>query len=209
VAHYTVKNAFNFVYRITEPERLVRFAAESAVRQVISQEAVDYVLTTGKSKIQDETLMRAQEVLDKEQSGIRLVNVQLLQAAPPGEVMSAFRDVASAKEDKVTFLNEAYAYQNEVVPVSRGRAAEIVADSAGYRKAKVNRSRGEARGFLSRLGEYQKSREITETRMYIETIEKILPGVEKLIVDSRIDIETTDLWFFKGKTASKIFKEVK
>lgn len=208
-AHYKVENAFDYVYRITDPEKLVSFASESAVRQVISREPVDYVLTEGKSKIQDETLKLAQEVLDKEQSGIRLVNVQLLQAAPPGEVMPAFRDVASAKEDKVTYLNEAYAYQNEVVPVSRGKAAEIVAESAGYREEKVNRSRGEARGFLNRLGAYQKSRQITEARMYIETLERILPGVEKLIVDSSIDVQTTDLWYLKGKTTSKILKEVK
>jgi len=208
-AHYRVKNAFDYIYRITDPEKLVRFASESAVRQVISREPVDYILTTGKSKIQDETLRLAQEVLDREQSGIRLVNVQLLQAAPPGEVMAAFRDVASAREDQVTYLNEAYAYQNEVIPVSRGKAAETVADAAGYLEEKVNRSRGEARGFLNRLEAYQKSREITEARMYIETLEKILPRVEKLIVDSRIDIETTDLWYLKGKRTSKILKEVK
>ena len=208
-AHYAVKDAFNFIYRVTEPQKLVKFAAESAVRQVISQETVDYILTTGKSKIQDQTLELAQRELDKEQAGIRLLNVQLLQSAPPDEVMGAFRDVASAKEDKVTYLNEAYAYQNEVVPVSRGRAAEIVDGAAGDRDQKVNRSRGEARGFLYRLEAYQKSREITEARMYIETIEKILPGVDKLIVDSRIDLETIDLWLLKGKTAGKILKEVK
>jgi len=207
--HYAVKKAFDFIYRVTEPQKLVKLAGESAVRQAISQETVDYILTTGKTKIQEETLKLAQRVLDNEQSGIRLLNVQLLQAAPPDAVMGAFRDVASAKEDKVTYLNEAYAYQNEVVPVSRGQAAEIVAGAAGYQKEKVNRARGEARGFLDRLEAYQKSQDITEARMYIETLEKILPGVDKLIVDSRIDLETTDLWLLKGKTASKILKEVK
>jgi membrane protease subunit HflK len=207
--HYTVKDAFNFIYRVAEPPKLVRFAAESAVRQVISQETVDYILTTGKSKVQDETLKLAQSVLDKSQSGIRLINVQILQAVPPDEVMGAFRDVASAKEDKVTYLNEAYAYQNELVPVSRGQAAGVVAEAAGYQKEKINRARGEALGFLERLKAYQKNRDITETRMYIETLEKILPGVDKLIVDSRIDLETVDMWMLKGKTASKFLKEVK
>jgi len=208
-AHYAVGNAFDYIYRVTEPQKLVKFAAESAVRQIISQETVDYILTTGKSKIQNKTLNLAQKVLDKEQSGIRLLNVQLLQAAPPDAVMAAFRDVASAKEDKVTYLNEAYAYQNEVVPVSRGQAAEVVAGAAGYRTEKVNKARGEASGFLDRLESYQKNRDITETRMYIETLEKILPGVDKLIVDSRIDFETIDLWLLKGQTAGKFLKEVK
>lgn len=207
--HYTVRNAFDFIYRVTEPQKLVRFAAESAVRQVISQETVDYILTTGKTKIQDETLSLAQKVLDKEQAGIRLLNVQLLQANPPEAVMGAFRDVASAKEDKVTYLNEAYAYQNEVVPISRGQAAEVVAGAAGDRTEKVNMARGEAIGFLDRLESYQKNRDITEARMYIETLEKILPGVDKLIVDSRIDLETVDLWLLKGKAREKLLKEVK
>ena len=207
--HYKVKNAFDFIYRITEPKKLVGFAVESALRQVVSQEGVDYILTTGKSGIQDETMRLAQDVLDNEQSGIRLVNVQLLRAAPPDEVMSAFRDVASAREDKVTYLNEALSYQNEVIPLSRGEAAEVVADSAGYREKKINYALGDSGRFLSRLEEYEKAPQITEDRMYIETMEKILPGVEKLIVDSRIDIETTDLWFLKGDKAGKIFREVK
>ncbi len=208
-AHYKVKNAFDFIYRVTEPEKLVKFASESAVRQVISKEEVDNVLTTGKSVIQDETMDLAQEALDKEQSGIQLVNVQLLKAAPPEDVISAFRDVASAREDKVTYLNEALAYRNEVIPLSRGEAAEVVADSIAYREKKLNYAAGEASRFLSRLEEYRKAPDITETRMYIETLEKILPGVEKLIVDSRIDIGTTDLWYLKGKTNSKVFREVK
>ncbi|NIA29826.1 MAG: FtsH protease activity modulator HflK [Actinobacteria bacterium] len=207
-AHYAVKDAFNFSYRVTEPQKLVKFAAESAVRQIISQETVDYILTAGKSNIQNQTLELAQGELDKEQAGIRLINVQILQADPPREVMGAFRDVASAKEDKVTYLNEAYAYQNEVVPVSRGRAAEIVAEAEGYRSQKVNRSRGEAGGFLDRLKAYQQSQKITQARMYIETLEKILPGVDKLIVDSRVDIESIDLWMLKGKTAGKLLTEV-
>jgi membrane protease subunit HflK len=206
--HYAVKKAFDFIYRVTEPQKLVKFAGESAVRQIISQETVDYILTAGKTKIQEETLKLAQRVLDDEQAGVRLLNVQLLQAAPPGDVMGAFRDVASAKEDKVTYLNEAYAYQNEVVPISRGQAAEIVAEAAGYSKEKVNRAQGEAQGFKDRLEAYQKSRDITEARMYIETVEKILPGVDKLIVDSRIDLETTDLWMLKSKATAKFLKEV-
>jgi len=207
--HYVVKNAFDFTYRVTEPEKLVKFATEAAVRQVVSQQPVDYILTVGKTKIQNETLKLAQDVLDRQRSGTRLVNVQLVQVAPPGEVIEAFRDVASAKEDKVTYLNEAYAYRNEVVPVSRGKAAEIIAEATGYRTEKINQAKGEAQAFLDRLREYQKSREVTKARMYIETMEKILPGVNKLIVDSRISIETTDLWSIKGKIAGNILKEGK
>jgi membrane protease subunit HflK len=207
VTHFLVNNAFDFSFRIKTPEDMVRFAIDSSVRQMISQEKVDYILTTGKSRIQELTLQKAQMVLDNAQSGIRLVNVQLKKAYPPDEVVSAFRDVASAREDKVAFINEGFAYQNEVVPAARGQAAEIIAQADAYQQEKINRSRGEASRFLNRQQEYQKSKDITETRMYIETMEKILPGVEKMIVDSKANIDTTDIWLLKGKIGSKIFKE--
>ncbi len=206
---YTVKNAFDYVFRASEPDILVRLSMESAVRQIVSQETVDYVLTEGKSKVRDAVLQLTQETLDKTQSGIHVVNVQLLRLAPPEDVMAAFRDVASAKEDKATYLNEAYAFENEVVPMSRGQAAEIVAKAQGDRDEKVNRSQGEAGAFLNRLAAYQQNQGVTEDRMYMETLEKTLARVEKIVVDSRIKIETTDFWNLKDSLPTKVLKEGK
>jgi membrane protease subunit HflK len=206
---YAVKNAFDYVFRASEPDILVRLAMESAVRQVVSQEPVDFVLTEGKSKVRDLVMRLSQEILDKTQSGIHVVNVQLLRLAPPEDVMAAFRDVASAKEDKATYLSEAYAFENEVIPMSRGQAAEMVAKAQGERDEKVNRSQGEAGAFMKRLAAYQQDKNITEDRMYIETLEKTLARVEKIVVDSRIKIETTDFWNLKDGLPAKVLKEGK
>lgn len=198
-AHYAVQNAFDFTYRVSDPQRMVALAVESAVRQAVSHRPVDAVLTESKSDIQKDTLATAQEILDRAKAGIRLITVQLIRSDPPDAVLPAFQDVASAKEDQVTYLNEAYAYKNEVIPVSRGKSVEITEMADAYRSDKITRSRGEAANFQNRLAAYNDSREITQTRMVIETMERVLPGVEKLIVDSRIDVQATDLWMLNGR----------
>lgn len=205
--HYSVQNAFDFAYNIAGPEKLVALATESALRQIISRRQVDVVLTEGKAEIQEQTLAAAQEILDKAQAGVRLIAVQLVKAKPPDEVLPAFQDVASAKEDQVTYLNEAYAYKNEVIPASRGKAAEITAVAEAYREEKITRSRGDAGSFQTRLTAFNENKEITQTRLYIESMERILPGVDKLIVDKRIDIQATDLWMLNGRLDGGPFLE--
>lgn len=207
-AHYVIKNAIDYTYRIKNPDELVRYAVESSVRQIVSQVGVDFLLTTGKTDVLEQAKKQIQEILDKALSGIRLVNLQLLQAIPPQEVISAFQEVASAWEDRATYLNEAIAYQNEVVPVSRGKAAEIIAEATGYREQKMNYAVGEAQNFLDRLEEYKKAPSVTKTRMYLEKLEEVLTKTEKIIVDSRIKIGDTDLWLVKGQDAGKILKGV-
>lgn len=206
-AHYSVRNAFDFAYRVSDPEKLVALAVESAVRQVISRRPVDAVLTEGKAEIQDDTLSAAQRSLDKTQAGVRLITIQLIKANPPEEVLPAFQDVASAREDQVTYLNEAYAYNNEVIPAARGKAAEIITAAQAYREDKIARSQGDAGSFQNRLTAFDENREITQTRLYIETMERVLPGVNKLIVDKRIDIQTTDLWMFNGRLDNVLSQE--
>jgi membrane protease subunit HflK len=145
--------------------------------------------------------------LEKTEAGVRLITVQLIKANPPDEVLPAFQDVASAREDQVTYLNEAYAYNNEVIPAARGKAAEIIAAAQAYRENKITRSRGDAGSFQNRLAAFDENREITQTRLYIETMERVLPGVDKLVVDKRIDIQTTDLWMFNGRLDSVLPQE--
>ena len=205
--HYSVQSPFNFVYRVSDPEKLVALATESALRQIIGGKQVDAVLTESKADIQSKTLVAAQEILERSQAGVRLVAVQLVKAIPPDEVLPAFQDVASAKEDQVTYLNEAYAYKNEVIPDSRGKAAEITAAAEAYREEKITRSRGDAGSFGTRLTAFNENKEITTTRLYIETMERILPGVDKLIVDKRIDIQATDLWMLNGRLGGGPFLE--
>lgn len=206
-AHYSVQDVFNFTYRFSDPQSMMSLAVESVVRQIISRYPVDAVLTDKKGDIQKEALTTVQMTLDKSKVGIRLVALQLTKASPPAEVLPAFQDVASAREDQVTYLNEAYAYKNEIIPVSRGKAAEISASSEAYREDKISSSRGDAAAFLSRLLAFNENREITRTRLYIETMERVLPKVQKMIVDKRIDIKSTDLWMFNGRLDGGPFKK--
>jgi membrane protease subunit HflK len=127
-------------------------------------------------------------------SGIRLNTVQLTQAAPPEDVLPTFQDVASAKEDQETYLNEAYAYRNQIIPESRAKSAELVAAAEAYLSEKIAGSRGEAGSFSQQLAAFNENRDITRSRLYIETMERVLAGAEKMIVDKRIDINSTDLW---------------
>ena len=207
-AHYAVRNAFDFAYGIYDPQKITELAVESALRQTISRRPVDTVLTDAKAEIQKRTLSEAQAVLDNIGTGVRLITVQLTQAAPSADVLPAFQDVASAKEDQVTYLNEAYAYQNEIVPKSRGKAAEIIAAAEAYREGKIHSSRGEANSFSNRLSAFDQNRDITKTRLYIETMERVLPNVEKVIIDKTIEVQSTDLWMLNGRLLDNLLKEV-
>lgn len=196
--HFFIADAFTYTYNITDPQQVVTLAVESALRNVVSRLSVDTILTDGKDAVQSETMAEAQAVLDKLVTGVRLSTVQLVRAAPPSGVLPAFQDVASAKEDQETYLNEAYSYKNEIIPESRGQSAEIIARAQAYAHAKIADSRGQAESFNERLLAFNESSDITRTRLYLETMEQVLTGADKMIVDKRIDIKSTDLWILKG-----------
>jgi membrane protease subunit HflK len=200
--HYQVKDASNFLFNLEDPEKLVRDATRSALRQVVGEMEIESILTTTKSQVLRKTRVLAESSLDEWNSGIHVVGVQLLQADPPPEVMEAFRDVASAREDRETYINDAYGYRNSVIPEARGKAAEIVMTAEGFREKRVNYAQGEASRFVLQHKEHDKARAVTETRLYIETMEKILPPVEKILINPEVKQGEMDLWFF-GKDVKK------
>ncbi len=207
--HYKVSDSFLFIYNLSEPSEIVRNTVESALRNQINKNPVDFILTVGKSRIHERAQRIAQAALDQQKSGIKLLTVQLSKDTPPGGVMESFRDVASAREDRSTYINEALAYQAEVVPKARGEAQKLIEDALAYREKKISTATGDAQRFLSKLREYQKSWDITEKRLYIEAMEKILTNVSKLIIDKKIQVESTDLWFLKGDISKNLIKEVR
>lgn len=208
VAHYRVKDAFTFIYNISDPEALVRDVVESALRTLINQNPIDFILTEGRSQIQQQALILAQRVLDEQETGIKLMTVQLTKDSPPADVMEAFRDVASAREDKSTYINEALAYQSEVIPKARGEASKLIEEALAYREEKIRTARGDAQRFLSKMREYQKNRNITEKRLYIKAMEKTLANVNKLILGENVQVENTDLWFLKDGINKKFIEEI-
>lgn len=202
VVQYRIKDMGRFLFNITSPDALVRDMAESSVRGVVGRERIDDVLTKDRRKIESDLRDALQERLDGARSGIDVEAVLLQDVHPPVEVVAAFREVASAKEDKATFINEALGYQSERIPKARGEAEKMVLGAKAYRDEKVNRAEGDAARFLERLQEYRGTEKITELRMYLETMESVLPGVNKYIVNPKSVSSKHDIWFFGsgGKT---------
>lgn len=200
--HYVVKDASAFLYDISGPESFVRDATESALTHIIGGMGVDAVLTASKSDIQKRTRDSSQRILDGWRTGIQLVAVQLLTADPPQDVMEAFRDVASARVDRETYINEALGYQNSLVPEARGEAYALIAQAEGTKAERTNYAEGDADRFLKQLEEYRKAREVTDIRLYIETLERVLPKMEKYVINPDVKQGVIDLWFLgKGVKA--------
>ncbi len=184
IVQYRIKNAAEYLFNIIEPELTVRNASESALRQVIGSRKIDDALTEGKYEIQEETKVLIQELLDIYQSGIVVIAVQLQDVNPPVEVTAAFKDVASAKEDKSKFINQAEGYRNDVIPNARGEAARMIKEAEGYKIERIRMAEGDISKFNQVLAEYQNGKEVTKYRLYIETMEKILPHMKKYILES-------------------------
>ena len=184
IVQYQIKDPVAYLFNVTNREETVKSAAEAAMREVIGYNVIDNALTKGKLQIQNDCRILLQDILDRYAAGVRVVAVQMQDVHPPKEVIDAFKDVASAREDRSRIINEAEAYRNELLPKARGSAAQIVNEAEGYRQAVVKKAEGEAQRFLSVLAEYNKAKTITQKRLYLETMEKIFsaPGVEKIIM---------------------------
>ena len=185
IVQYKIKDPVAYLFNIVGPELTVREAAEASLRTVVGRNKIDETLTTGKFTIQEETKEQLSLILDKYESGIHVVAVQLQDVSPPKEVIGAFKDVASAKEDKNRMINQAEGYRNDVIPKARGEAESMIRDAEGFKESRIKRSEGDAQKFSTILKEYRKAKSITEKRLYLETMQKVLPGIEKFIVPDK------------------------
>ena len=185
IVQYKIKDPEAYLFKIVEPELTVREAAEASLRTVVGRNKIDETLTTGKFQIQEGTKTQLQLILDKYESGIHVVAVQLQDVSPPKEVIGAFKDVASAKEDKNRMINQAEGYRNDIIPKARGEAEAMIRDAEGFRESRIKRSEGDAAKFTTILKEYRKAKSITQKRLYLETMERVLPGIEKIIVPDK------------------------
>jgi len=183
---WVIKDAGNFLFKIQDPATTVKAAAETAMREVIAKSKLQSILTEGRSKIEIETQEIAQGLLDEYESGIQITQVQTQKADPPDQVIDAFRDVQAARADMERAKNEAEAYQNDVIPRARGEAAKILQEAEAYKKQVVAIAEGEASRFLSIYNEYAKAKKVTQERMYLETMEKVLADIDKVIIDKNV-----------------------
>ena len=183
VVQYRVGNPFDRLYRVADSERLLAEASQAAMREVVGRYTIDGVIGERKGAVASEAAELLQELLDRYQAGIGVEAVELQEVQPPGPVREAFDDVLAASQDRNRAVNEAEGYANEVIPRARGEASERIAAAHGYRDAKIADATGEASRFLALAVEYQKAPGVTRRRLYLETLEVVLPEAEKVILE--------------------------
>jgi len=201
--HYKVVDAVNYALNVNNLDSLIKFAATTSIRQIVGAKEIDYLLTSGKSEIEVNSKDLLQGVLDKNNTGIEVVGVQLLEIAPPSDVLASFQDLASARQDKSVYINEALAYKNSVIPKANGEAYKSIKDAEGYKDEKVKTAEGDASLFIKKLLEYQKSKSVTEFRLYMEAMDKVLPNVQKILLGGNIKIDNVDLWITNNNAGEK------
>jgi modulator of FtsH protease HflK len=184
IVQFRISNVQDYLFNVAGQAEAVRGVSESALRQVVGRHTIDQALTEGKLLIQTEIEEEIRSVFELYGMGVRLENVKLQAVSVPREVDPAFKDVASAREDRERLRNEAEAYRNEIIPKARGEAIKQIRGAEAYTVERVKRSQGDADRFLTVLKEYQKARDVTEKRLYLETMEKILPDIQKYVVQS-------------------------
>ena len=180
---WVIKDAGKFQFNIREPELTVKAVAESAIREVIGKTPIQSALTEGRQDVETQTKELVQEALDEYEAGIEIRRLKLQKVDPPGEVIDAFRDVQAARADQERLRNEAEAYENDILPRARGQAEKIIQDAEAYKEQIVAQADGEAARFTSVYNEYAKAKDVTRKRMYIDTMQEILNGMNKIVID--------------------------
>jgi membrane protease subunit HflK len=174
----------DYLFNIQQPEGTVKAVAESAMREVVGRSNIQPILTGARQNIETGVQDLIQSVLDKYGAGIQITQVQLQKVDPPSQVIDAFRDVQAARADLERSQNEAQTYANKVVPEARGRAAQITQNAEAYREQTVAEAKGATSRFLQVYDEYKKAPDVTRQRMYLETMERLFGGTDKIIMDS-------------------------
>jgi membrane protease subunit HflK len=182
--HYRLRRPEDYLYRQSDPDLTVRSATESALHEATAGQGIDALLTTGRRMVEQKVRERLQSILDRYKSGVEVLQVRLLDVHPSLEVVGAFRDVAGAGEEKSRLVNEAESYSNERVALARGNAEALLEGAHAYSTARSNRSQGDASRFIQTESAVRQATAVNETRLYLETLEQVLPGRRKVIVDS-------------------------
>jgi membrane protease subunit HflK len=185
VVQYRVKDANMYAFNLIDAREIVKEAAEASLREQVATRTLDETLTEKRDLIGINTALALQSLLDTYETGIVVDNVQLQDVKPPRQVVSAFDDVNSAKQDKEKLINQASQYAFDVVPRARGLAQEIANQAEAYKQTRIKGSEGDVARFIEVLAKYELGEEVTRTRLYIETMEQVLPGMDKIILPTQ------------------------
>jgi HflK protein len=194
---FRVKDALAYAYNVAEPEALMRSTIVSALRSVVAKHAIDAVYTTAREEIESSTVATAQAMLDRYHAGIELLSLRLLYVHPPEAVHDAFRDVASAQEDKLRTINLANVFAVEKVNQAKGEAAAMIEGAMAFKEQRIKGAQADADAFALRLDAYKSAPELTRFRLQLETLEQVLPGVRKFVRPGSGEVKDFDLWLLQ------------
>ena len=180
---WNINDPAKFLFNLRDPQQTVRSVSESAMREIVAGSELAPILNRDRGQVEQDAFTLIQNTLDSYDAGINIVRVNLDKADPPAEVIDSFREVQAAEQERDRLERQADAYANRVVAGARGEAAQVLEESEGYRARVVNEAQGEASRFTAVLQEYQPAPEVTRRRLYIETLEKVLGDIDKIILD--------------------------
>ena len=186
VVFWRISDAPNYLFNIRNPDETVKMAAESVMRAIIGQTPIQEALTSRREDIEARTLSSLQKLMSEYRAGIQVRQVQLLAVLPPKNVIDAFDEVSRARQDMDRLKNEAEAFRNDIVPRARGEAQQLLQGAEAYRQEVVNRAQGDANRFNSVYQAYRQAKDVTTTRIYLETLESIFSNVNKVIIDGEV-----------------------
>jgi membrane protease subunit HflK len=184
IVQYRVLDASQFLFNVRDVPGVLRTATEAALRSIVGNTIIDDVLTDRRAEVQDKAQVLLQRLMDSYEAGVTVTDLKLQEVDAPTEVRDAFQEVVRAREDRNRLVREAEGYQADVVPRARGEKERTIAAAEAYEQQRVLRAQGDAERYLSVLKEYQKAKEVTRQRLYLETMERILPEIDKIILDS-------------------------
>jgi HflK protein len=203
VMQYRVKDAPAFAFNVAEPDQLVYSTTRAELRRVVATTGIDAIYTDARSDLEQRVARSVQEALDRSRAGVEIIAFRLLYVHAPDEVHDAFRDVASAQEDKLRTINRAGIFAVEKVNQAKGEAAAMIEQAQGFKQQQIRRAQGDAASFTVRLSEYRRAPELTKFRLQLETIEESLPGVQKFVRPGAGEMKDLDLWLLQPAAVGK------
>ena len=186
VVQYRISEPAKFLFEVREPSETLRYVSESVMREVVGDRTVDEVITIGRQEIESEALTKMQTLATKYAMGISIDQVQLKNINPPKPVQESFNEVNQAQQEKEKLINEARRDYNKVIPLAEGEKDQRIREADGYRLKRINEAEGDVARFNALLAEYTKAPEVTRRRIYIETLQDVMPGIRsKIIIDEQ------------------------
>ena len=186
VVQYRIADPVKYLFEVREPSETLRYVSESVMREVVGDRTVDEVITIGRQEIEIEALAKMQALSTKYEMGISIDQVQLKNINPPAPVQASFNEVNQAQQEKEKLINEARRDYNKVIPLAEGEKDQRIREADGYRLKRINEAEGDVARFSALLAEYRKAPEVTRRRIYIETLQDVMPGIRsKIIIDEQ------------------------